>query len=241
MARDRVFPTNMGMIIDIYGKAGLLHESLLWVKYMKIRGIFPDEVTMKIVLQVLKDVGEFDRVDRFYKDWGMGRVQLENLEFESVELDSVMASMSLKHFLSTEFFKVGGRILPSKILSSNEQGSNRKPLMVATYNILIDLYGKAGCLEDASDAFAEMLRLGVEPDIVTFNTMIHICGSHGHLSESLSLLNKMEEKGFKPDTKTYNFLSLYNDVGDIEVVFKSYRKIKESRLYPDTMTYRTIV
>ncbi|XP_068646992.1 pentatricopeptide repeat-containing protein At1g73710 isoform X2 [Aristolochia californica] len=244
MARDRVFPTNntYGMLIDVYGKAGLLHESLLWVKHMKIRGIFPDEVTMNTVLQVLKDAGEFDRAYRFYKDWCMGRVQLENLEFESVDLDSVMAPMSLKHFLSTELFKAGERIPPSKILSSDEQGSNRKPRMVATYNTLIDLYGKAGRLEDASDAFAEMLRLGVEPDTVTFNTMIHICGSHGHLSESVSLLNKMEEKGFKPDTKTYNiFLSLYNDAGDIEAVFKSYRKIKESGLYPDTITYRTMV
>ncbi|KAG9440150.1 hypothetical protein H6P81_020315 [Aristolochia fimbriata] len=244
MAKDRVFPTNntYGMLIDVYGKAGLLHESLLWVKHMKIRGIFPDEVTMNTVLQVLKDAGEFDRAVCFYKDWCMGRVQVENLDFESVDLESVNAPMSLKHFLSTELFKAGGRLPPSKVLSSDEQGLIRKPRMAATYNTLIDLYGKAGRLEDASNSFAEMLKSGVEPDTVTFNTMIHICGSHGNLSESVSLLNKMEEKGFKPDTKTYNiFLSLYNDVGDMESVFKSYRRIKDSGLYPDTVTYRTML
>ena len=69
-----------------------------------------------------------------------------------------------------------------------------KPMLATTYNTLIDLYGKAGKLQNASDSFKEMLVLGIEPDAVTFNTMIHISGSHGQLSEVESLLQKMEKR-----------------------------------------------
>ena len=76
MAKNGVSPTNntYSMLVDVYGKAGLVKEALLWIKHMRLRGFFPDEVTMSTVVKVLKDVGEFDRADRFYKDWCDGRV-----------------------------------------------------------------------------------------------------------------------------------------------------------------------
>ncbi|KAL2536785.1 Pentatricopeptide repeat-containing protein [Forsythia ovata] len=77
MAKNGVLRTNntYGMLVDVYGKAGLVKESLLWIKHMKLRGIFPDEVTMNTVVRVLKDAGEYNRADRFYKDWCNGRVE----------------------------------------------------------------------------------------------------------------------------------------------------------------------
>ncbi|XP_058084098.1 pentatricopeptide repeat-containing protein At1g73710 [Magnolia sinica] len=243
MAKDGVFPTNntYGMLVDVYGKAGLVKEAILWLKHMKIRGIFPDEVTMNTVVRILKDAGEFDRGERFFKDWCSGRVELGILDFDSVDLDPGLNPISPKHFLLTELFKAGGRAPPTNVPSVDE-GSVRKPRLAATYNTLIDLYGKAGRLKDASDAFAEMLRSGVAPDTFTFNTMINICGSHGHLSEAESLLAKMEERGVPPDTKSFNiFLSLYGDMGNIDRVLTCYKKIKEVGLCPDAVTYRAIL
>ncbi|KAJ9171000.1 hypothetical protein P3X46_019055 [Hevea brasiliensis] len=243
MAKIGVLPTNntYGMLVDVYGKAGLVTEALLWIKHMRLRGLFPDEVTMNTVVRVLKDAGEFDRAHRFYKDWCGGRIELEDLEFDAMsdfKNGSGSVPVSFKHFLSTELFKIGGRIVGS----SDPESLVRKPRLTSTYNTLIDLYGKAGRLSDAADVFADMLKSGVAMDTITFNTMIFTCGSHGHLSEAESLLNKMEERGITPDTRTYNiFLSLYASVGNIDAAIKCYRKIREVGLFPDTITYRAIL
>ncbi|CAI9275543.1 unnamed protein product [Lactuca saligna] len=236
MANKGVFPTNntYGMLVDVYGKAGLVKEALLWIKHMKLRGIFPDEVTMNTVVRVLKDGGEYDRADRFYKDWCVGIVELNDLEF-----DSCSEPISLTQFLLTELFRTGGR---DHTKSMNTENSVQKPRLTATYNTLIDLYGKAGRLKDAGDVFAEMLQSGIAMDTITFNTMIFTCGSHGNLSEAESLLYKMEERGISPDTKTYNiFLSLYAAMGDIDEALKCYRKIREVGLFPDVVTHRAVL
>lgn len=246
MERNGVLPTNntYGMLVDVYGKAGLVKESMLWIKHMRSRGIFPDEVTMNTALRVLKDAGEFNRAEIFYKHWCAGRVDLDGLAFDSMP-DSASGSssdrISFKQFLSTELFKTGGRVPPSKVVRDFKV-SVQKPQRTATYNTLIDLYGKAGRLKDAAETFAEMLKNGVAMDAFTFNTMIFICGSHGNLSEAEALLNKMEERGIPPDTKTYNiFLSLYADVGNIDAALKCYRKIREAGLFPDVVTYRALL
>lgn len=243
MAKKGVSPTNntYSMLVDVYGKAGLVKEALLWIKHMRVRGFFPDEVTMSTVIKVLKDAGEFDRADRFYKDWCNGRIDLNVSELEDSLTDTVNGS--LKHFLSTELFKTGGRISSLNIMASpNTEKDPGKPRLTSTYNTLIDLYGKAGRLKDAADVFADMVKSGVRMDTITFNTMIFICGSHGDLLEAESLLSKMEEKGISPDTKTYNILlSLYAGVGNTNAALTCYRRIREAGLFPDDVTHRALL
>ncbi|PKA63720.1 Pentatricopeptide repeat-containing protein [Apostasia shenzhenica] len=242
MAKDGVFPTNStyATLMDIYGKAGLVKEALLWLKHMKSRGLFPDEVSMNTAMQILKDARHFDLGERFFRDWCAGKLELEWLDFISDGfVDS--AVISPKHFLLTELFKSGGRGPVSQIASSQDKGP-QKPKRAATYNTLIDLYGKAGRLEDASEAFSEMLRSGVIPDTLTFNTMINICCCNGRLLEAESLLSKMEERGVQPDTKTFNiFMTYHASNGDANNVLRSHRKIREYRLHPDVVSYRIIL
>ncbi|KAG9159555.1 hypothetical protein Leryth_013542 [Lithospermum erythrorhizon] len=247
MAKNGVVPTNntYSMLVDVYGKAGLVKESLLWIKHMKLRGFFPDEVTMNTLVRVFKDAGEYDRGIKFYKDWCIGKIDLDDVFLDSLENADVEVGsepVSLKHYLLTELFRTGGRSHhPGNMGISNEQ-TMRIPLRTSTYNTLIDLYGKAGRLKDAADTFAHMLKSGVALDTITFNTMIHICGTHGRLSEAESLLNKMDERGIAPDTKTYNILlSLYANKGNLDAALICYRKIREVGLFPDDVTHRAVL
>ncbi|KAK7272664.1 hypothetical protein RJT34_29406 [Clitoria ternatea] len=248
MAKNSVLPTNntYSMFVDVYGKAGLVQEAILWIKHMRVRGFFPDEVTMSTVVKVLKDAGEFDRAHRFYRGWRDGRVDLDDLDLGDSRMalganGSSSMSISFKHFLCTELFKIGGRVLDSDVVNV-ESVVPQKPRLSATYNTLIDLYGKAGRLNDAADVFADMLKSGVVVDTYTFNTMIYICGSHGNLVEAEALLGIMEEKGVSPDTKTYNiFLSLYANAGNIDAALSCYRRIREVGLLPDEVTYRALL
>ncbi|KAL9159059.1 hypothetical protein ABFS82_08G110100 [Erythranthe guttata] len=239
MAKEGVVPTNntYGMLVDVYGKSGLVKEALLWIKHMQLRGIFPDEVTMSTVVKVLKDAAEYNRADRFFKNWSVGKIELDDLDFDSsVDQEGI----SLKQFLLTELFRTGGRSNSSADLGADVE--SRKPRLTATYNTLIDLYGKAGRLNDAARVFSDMLKAGVALDTFTFNTMIFICGSQGCLSEAKALLDKMEERGISPDTKTYNiFLSLHARAGDIDAVVQCYRNIRALGLFPDNVTHRAVL
>ncbi|XVE81723.1 hypothetical protein DITRI_Ditri15bG0088600 [Diplodiscus trichospermus] len=111
-----------------------------------------------------------------------------------------------------------------------------------TYNTLIDTYGKAGQLREASETFEMMLREGIVPTTVTFNTMIHICGNNGQLEEVASLMMKMEEVHCLPDTRTYNILiSLHAKHNDIKMAAGYFAKMKEACLEPDLVSYRTLL
>ncbi|KAG6500471.1 hypothetical protein ZIOFF_040316 [Zingiber officinale] len=184
----------------------------------------------------LENRGALKMRDRLKKNWILNTAR-------GISADEVCSeSISPNSFLLTELFKSGSRApVPLKIASSAPDGS-RRPRLAATYNTLIDLHGKAGKLQNASDAFAEMLRSGVSPDTITFNTMINICGSNGLISEAEALFDKMRRRRIVPDTKTFNiFMSMYASLGNIEAVLKYYHKMSESGLTPDTVSHRIIL
>ncbi|CAK8538071.1 unnamed protein product [Lathyrus sativus] len=249
MANNNVLPTDntYGMLVDCYAKAGLAKEALLWIKHMRMRGLFPNEVTMGTVVTVLKDVGEFNRADRFYKNWRDGKVDLDDLDFDYSTLNTNGSRSSLplsfKQFLLTELFKTGGGIRDSNSTPSLDmQNTPQKPRLSTTYNALIDFYAKAGRLKDAADVFADMMKSGVAMKTDTFNTMIFISGSHGNLVEAEALLVKMDEKGVSPDTVTYNiFVTLYVNAGNMDAALSYYRRLREAGLFPDAATYRVLL
>eukprot|EP00249_Psilotum_nudum_P022707 c28615_g1_i2 orf=65-1681(+) len=117
-----------------------------------------------------------------------------------------------------------------------------RPQNIDTYNTLIDMYGRAGRLYDASRAFEEMMSAGMNPDTVTFNTMIHICGHHDRLDEAEALFRKMEASCHEPDLATYNILiALYVKKGNIAAAEETWLKLKQAPHLPDQVTYRTLL
>lgn len=111
-----------------------------------------------------------------------------------------------------------------------------------TYNTLIDTYGKAGKLHEASKTFEEMVQKGISPNTVTFNTMIHMYGNSGQLDEVALLMGRMESAKCCPDTRTYNILiSLHAKHNDIESAARYWKKMKAASLEPDAVSYRTLL
>ncbi|CAK9856717.1 unnamed protein product, partial [Sphagnum jensenii] len=80
-------------------------------------------------------------------------------------------------------------------------------------NALVDMYSKAGSLEDARQAFDNIsLR-----DVVSWSTMILAYAQHGHGQEALQLFEQMQEEGVKPDLITFmGVLSACSNVGLVD-------------------------
>ncbi|KAL5852850.1 hypothetical protein ACOSQ3_007968 [Xanthoceras sorbifolium] len=201
-----------GTLIDVYSKGGRKEEAVCWLEKMKEREMEPDEVTMGIVVQMYKKAGEFQKAEEFFKNWS--------------------CRGSLKHEATT-----------NPVIGKVKSGSQAHVCLSSyTYNTLIDTYGKAGQLKEASETFVQMLREGIVPTTVTFNTMIHICGNHDQLGEAALLMKKMEELKCPPDTRTYNIIiSLYAKHDDIATAASYFSKMKQACLEPDLVSYRTLL
>ncbi|KAI4317928.1 hypothetical protein L6164_025754 [Bauhinia variegata] len=215
MRAKGVVPINStyGTLIDVYRKGELKEKALLWLERMQKQGMEPDEVTMGIVVQLYKKAGEFQKAEDFFRKWSLGQpLRLEN--------NSTVATS-----------EVDCKVSHINVCLSSH-----------TYNTLIDTYGKAGQLQEASETLARMIKEGIAPTTVTFNTIIHVYGNHGKLDEVSSLLQKMEALQCQPDTRTYNILiSLHTKHNDVDMAAKYLAKMKEACVEPDLVSYRTLL
>lgn len=269
MVKDKVLPTNAtyGTLIDVYGKAGLKEEALLWLDRMISQGLWPDEVTMSTVVHLFKKAKEFEKAEQFFRDWSSGKIFLGNTtdvcsseaEFDrqqhkdflyidhrckvKVHFEDLVDKRDCSPNISPEGVpKIKGLLDDNSIDPCRENDRVQRPHSSYTYNTLIDTYGKAGRLQEASKLFSEMLKERISPNTVTFNTMIHICGSYGNLDEADALMAKMEELCCLPDTRTYNTLiALHAKNNNIDKAFFYFTKMKEAGLVPDTVGYRTVL
>ena len=97
-----------------------------------------------------------------------GRFEVDFLDLDSIAIDSDCPMQ----FLLADIYDGN---FASDALAID--GGPRKPKLVATYNTLIDLYGKAGRLKDALGMFLDMPAHGVMPDknITKFGSVMVIC------------------------------------------------------------------
>ncbi|KAL3624831.1 hypothetical protein CASFOL_031499 [Castilleja foliolosa] len=133
-------------------KSRLVKESLLWIKHMKLRGIFPDEVTMLTVVKVLKNAGEYDRAKKYYKDWSVWKIELDDLDFGDDQ-----SVISLKQFLLSDLYLgLHKYALESCVVFANKGfGFNS-----SAYNAAIRAYTAYGKTEEALKMLMRMQEEG---------------------------------------------------------------------------------
>ncbi|PWZ15464.1 Pentatricopeptide repeat-containing protein [Zea mays] len=221
-------------LADALAKAGLARGALLLLRHMRTRGVAPDEVSMNTFVRILKDEGRHDDALALFHSWCDGRFEVDFLDLDSitVDLDGPMQFL-LADMYDDKIAAPAAGVAPER---------PRKPKLVVTYNVLIDLYGKAGRLKNALDMFLDMPAHGVMPDTYTFNTLINIFGFSGNSAQAEVLFASMVIRGVKPDTKTYNvMMTVFASIGDLEGVLKYYCQIRNAGLHPDAVTYRILL
>ncbi|KAJ7528371.1 hypothetical protein O6H91_15G000800 [Diphasiastrum complanatum] len=73
---------------------------------------------------------------------------------------------------------------------------------VVVGNILVDMYAKCGCTEDARELFDNMS----ERDVISWNAMIAGYAQNGLGKEALALYEQMKQEGVQPDDVTFVLL-----------------------------------
>ncbi|CAH9072982.1 unnamed protein product [Cuscuta epithymum] len=111
--------------------------------------------------------------------------------------------------------KMGRADLASDILDRlmNKGGGYLDNVM---YNTLINVFGKAGRIEEANRLFQQMKSVGINPDVVTYNTLIEVHSKAGRLKKAYDFLKIMLDAGCVPNNVTDKILdSLEEEIENV--------------------------
>ncbi|VVB10908.1 unnamed protein product [Arabis nemorensis] len=75
-----------------------------------------------------------------------------------------------------------------------------------TYNIMINIYGEQGWIDEVTDVLRELKESGLGPDLCSYNTLIKAYGIGGMVEEAVGLVKEMRVTGITPDKVTYTNL-----------------------------------
>jgi pentatricopeptide repeat protein len=129
--------------------------------------VVPDLTTCSILINAFGRAREWDKVDLVLAEMGTYGIK--------ADLISVYGKAGL--FYEVEIVV---KSLRAEIARHEELGNSSLAFDLVTYNTLLDVYGKAGRLNDVIYWFAEMKKAGVQPDVLTFNSLVNAYGKASH-------------------------------------------------------------
>ncbi|CAI9103022.1 OLC1v1001437C2 [Oldenlandia corymbosa var. corymbosa] len=113
----------------------------------------------------------------------------------------------------------------------------------ATYNTIIDGYGKAGLFEEMERTLTEMIGSGAcLPDIFTFNAVVGAYGNSGQIEKAESWFDQFQLMGVKPDIMTFNILiKSYGKAGKYRRMGSVLDFMKKRFYSPTIVTYNIVI
>ncbi|KAL2612821.1 hypothetical protein R1flu_024513 [Riccia fluitans] len=115
-------------------------------------------------------------------------------------------------------------------------------LPVQAYKVLIGLYSKVGCPEDAEATLKEMQELGFQPDTFVYNAMISLYSRVGDFHKAAQVFQGMEDVGFSPDTVTYNTLiHVYSRRLLVGEAYALLQQMQKAGCAPDLASYSLLL
>ncbi|KAK3032245.1 hypothetical protein RJ639_035538 [Escallonia herrerae] len=109
-----------------------------------------------------------------------------------------------------------------------------------TFNVMLDVYGKAGLFKKARRLFWMARKRGLV-DVVSYNTIIAAYGKSKDFKNMSSAVRKMEFNGLSVSLIAYNcMLDAYGKDGQMEKFKKVLQRMKESGCASDHYTYNIV-
>lgn len=110
-----------------------------------------------------------------------------------------------------------------------------------TFNIMLDIYGKAGLLRKAEKLF-QLARKNCLADIISYNTLIAAYGRHQDFISMRYTAQQMQNAGYLISLEAYNsMLDAYGKDDQVEEFNDVLQKMKEKRCLSDHYTYNIMI
>ncbi|KAJ7537183.1 hypothetical protein O6H91_12G101800 [Diphasiastrum complanatum] len=204
-------------LIDMYAKCGCIEEACQVFNNMHKR-----------------DVVSLNAMIAGYAQQGLGNEALalyEQMKQEGVQPDNITYVILLKARASIAALEQGKQLHLDIIKSGFESD-------VILGSLLVDMYAKCGCIEDARHVFNSM----PERDVVSWTAMVVAYAQQGLVKEALALYEQMKQEGVQPDIVTYAvFLKACASTAALEQGNQIYLDMIQSGLEPDVIVGNTLV
>ncbi|KAF8691666.1 hypothetical protein HU200_040049 [Digitaria exilis] len=252
MHSSGVAPDNStyGTLIDVCCKGGRERATLLWLGDMCKRGLMPDEVTMRIVLQAHKKAGEYETAGLFFRKWSSdssrrmeGHPRYSLYTYNTL-IDTYGKAGQLEKVSDTFNQMLRQGVAPSVVTFNtmiHVWGKHHRMEQVAslvrmmeefqcfpdtrTYNILISLYRESNEIDIAEYYFWKMKSEKLVPDVVSCRTLLYGYSISGMVTKAEALLKEMDERGFMIDEYTQSAVTrMYVSAGMLEQAWHWFKR-----------------
>ncbi|KAL7095829.1 hypothetical protein ACP275_10G047300 [Erythranthe tilingii] len=177
------------MMIDSYGKAGIVQESVKLFQKMEELGVERGIKSYNTLFKVISRRGRYMMAKRYFNK---------------------MLSEGIEPNRHTFNLLIWGFFLSGKVETANRFFEDMKTREitpdVVTYNTLINGYYRVKKMDEAEKYFTEMKGRNIEPNVVTYTTLIKGYVSVEQVDDALRLVEEMKGFGIKPNAITYSTL-----------------------------------
>ncbi|KAL3642580.1 hypothetical protein CASFOL_013395 [Castilleja foliolosa] len=177
------------MMIDSYGKAGIVQESVKLFQKMEELGVECGIKSYDTLFKVILRRGRYMMAKRYFNK---------------------MLSQGIEPTRHTYNIMIWGFFLSGKVETANRFFEDMKSREIApdvvTYNSLINGYYRANKIEESEKYFVEMKGRNIEPTVITYTTLIKGYVSVERVDDALRLFYEMKGFGIKPNAITYSTL-----------------------------------
>lgn len=204
-------------LVDMYARSGQMEEAKMLFDCLESK----NEVPWNALISGHARKGEAEDAVRLFSE-----MQREGFQPTHFTYSSVFAACACTGALEQGKW-VHGHLIKSGL-----------KLIAFVGNTVLDMYGKAGSMEDARKVFDRL----VKRDVVSWNSMLTACAQHGLGSETLERFEEMHRMGIEPTEVTFIcVLTACSHTGLLEKGLYYFELMKKFNLEPDVSHYVTMV
>ncbi|ESQ54118.1 hypothetical protein EUTSA_v10024344mg [Eutrema salsugineum] len=219
---DRI---GFSIVVRMYMKAGSLEEACSVLEIMdKQKDIVPDVFLFRDMLRIYQKCGLQDKLQQLYY-----RIRKSGIHWDQELYNCVINCCA--------------RALPLDELSRTFEEMIRCGFTpnTVTFNILLDVYGKAKLFKKVNELFLLAKRHGVV-DVISYNTIIAAYGQNKDFTNMSSAIRNMQFDGFSVSLEAYNsMLDAYGKDKQMEKFRSILNRMKKSTCETDHYTYNIMI
>ena len=177
------------IMIDSYGKAGIVQEAVKFFQKMKELGVERSIKSYNVLFKVILRRGRYMMAKRYF---------------------NAMLNEGIEPTCHTYNVMLWGFFLSLRLETAKRFYEDMKTRGIApdvvTYNTMINGYYRFKMMEEAEQFFTEMKGNNLLPTVISYTTMIKGYVSSGRVDDGLRLFEEMKAVGVKPNDFTYSTL-----------------------------------
>ncbi|XP_049931966.1 pentatricopeptide repeat-containing protein At2g41720 isoform X2 [Nymphaea colorata] len=230
-------------LINACGSSGNWQEAFKVCKRMTDNGVGPDLVTHNIILTALKNGGQYSKALSYF-----ALMKGTNIRPDTVTYNIII------HCL----IKLGQNAEAIDVFNSMRLRKEDCSPDIVTFTSIIHAYASCGQIESCKQTFDmmiaeglidealevmnEMVRDGVEPNVVTICTLLAACGRSGQMFQIDTVLLAASSRGIALNTAAYNSaIGSFMNLGEYDRALRLYRSMEEKKAKPNSITFNILI